>query len=249
MANEQTSVPLYAASEVLTAANMNISAGTGVPVFATTVTRDAAFGGAGEKVLAEGQLCYLSASNIVQYYDGAAWATVGPATAGALTFISSTSLNTGTTSVSVNSCFSATYDNYLVMIGGLIKSATTPANSFRMRVSSTDSIASYYWAGPSVTYAGSTVVGDSGDNVSSFRLSPRISSTSTATSSAVIWLSSPALATFTGWVNQGAAATDTLAYQYSGYHGVATAYDGFSILSAGGNFTGGTVKVYGLANS
>jgi hypothetical protein len=78
MANEQTSVPLYAASEVLTAANMNISAGTGVPVFATTVTRDAAFGGAGEKVLAEGQLCYLSSTNVVQYYDGAAWATVGP---------------------------------------------------------------------------------------------------------------------------------------------------------------------------
>ena len=81
MPNEQTSVPLYAASEVLTAANMNISAGTGVPVFATTVTRDAAFGGANEKVLAEGQLCYLSSTNVVQYYDGAAWATVGPTTA------------------------------------------------------------------------------------------------------------------------------------------------------------------------
>lgn len=80
MANEQTSVPLFVAAEVLTAADMMLSAGTGVPVFATTVTRDAAFGGAGEKVLAEGQLCYLSASNIVQYYDGAAWATVGPST-------------------------------------------------------------------------------------------------------------------------------------------------------------------------
>jgi len=80
MPNEQTSVPLFASGEVLTAANMNISAGTGVPVFATTVTRDAAFGGASEKVLAEGQLCYLSASNIVQYYDGATWATVGPST-------------------------------------------------------------------------------------------------------------------------------------------------------------------------
>lgn len=78
MANEQTSVPLYAASEVLTAANMNISAGTGVPVFATTVTRDAAFGGAGEKVLAEGQLCYLSSTNVVQQYNGASWETVGP---------------------------------------------------------------------------------------------------------------------------------------------------------------------------
>jgi hypothetical protein len=85
MANEQTSVPLYAASEVLTAANMNISAGTGVPVFATTVTRDAAFGGASEKVLAEGQLCYLSSTNVVQYYDGAAWATVGPAASAAMT--------------------------------------------------------------------------------------------------------------------------------------------------------------------
>jgi len=76
MANEQTSVPLYAASEILTAANMNISAGTGVPVFATTVTRDAAFGGANEKVLAEGQLCYLSSTNVVQYYSGTTWASV-----------------------------------------------------------------------------------------------------------------------------------------------------------------------------
>ena len=46
MANTQIKVPLFAAAEVLTAANMNISAGTGIPVFATTVTRDAAFGGA-----------------------------------------------------------------------------------------------------------------------------------------------------------------------------------------------------------
>ena len=98
MANEQTSVPLYAASEILTAANMNISAGTGVPVFATTVTRDAAFGGASEKVLAEGQLCYLSASNIVQYYDGAAWATVGPTTSKVAQVLSTTKTDTFTVS-------------------------------------------------------------------------------------------------------------------------------------------------------
>lgn len=77
MPNEQTSVPLFASGEVLTAANMNLSAGTGVPVFANTTTRDAAFGGAGEKVLAEGQLCYLSSTNALQYYDGAAWASIG----------------------------------------------------------------------------------------------------------------------------------------------------------------------------
>jgi len=79
MANTQTSVPLFVANAVLTAAQQNISAATGVPVFATSVTRDAAFGGS-NKALAEGQLCYLESTNVVQYYDGAAWATVGPST-------------------------------------------------------------------------------------------------------------------------------------------------------------------------
>ena len=76
--NAQTTVPTFTAGQVLTAAQLNNSARTGVPVFADTTARDAGFGGTGEKVLAEGQLCYLEDSNIVQYYDGAAWATVGP---------------------------------------------------------------------------------------------------------------------------------------------------------------------------
>jgi len=79
-ANAQTSVPTFTAGEILTAANMNISARTGVPVFATTVTRDAAFGGTGEKTLAQGQLCYLESTNKVQYYDGTAWANLGSMT-------------------------------------------------------------------------------------------------------------------------------------------------------------------------
>lgn len=77
--NSQSSVPKFTAGEVLTAANMNISAGTGVPVFDTTTQRDAAFGGTGEKVLAEGQLCYvenLTGVAQIQYYDGAAWVSL-----------------------------------------------------------------------------------------------------------------------------------------------------------------------------
>ena len=81
-ANAQTTVPSFLAAQVLTADQMNQSARTGVPVFATTVERDAAFGGAGEKVLAEGQLCYLEDANVVQYYDGSGWATVGPSAVG-----------------------------------------------------------------------------------------------------------------------------------------------------------------------
>jgi hypothetical protein len=56
---------------------MNQSARTGVPVFADTTARDAAFGGSGEKTLAEGQLAYLEDTNVVQFYDGAAWSGIG----------------------------------------------------------------------------------------------------------------------------------------------------------------------------
>ena len=73
-ANAQTSVPTFTAGDVLTAANMNISAATGVPVFATTTTRDAAFGGTGEKTLAEGQMCYIEAApKRFQVYNGTVW--------------------------------------------------------------------------------------------------------------------------------------------------------------------------------
>ena len=75
-ANAVTTVPVYTAGEVLTAADMNIT-NSGIPVFATTVTRDAAFGGAGEKTLAQGQFCYLESTGKLQVYTGSAWSNVG----------------------------------------------------------------------------------------------------------------------------------------------------------------------------
>ena len=76
-ANAQTTVPTFTAGQVLTADQQNQSARTGVPVFAGESERNAAFGGSGEKVLAEGQLCYLESTNKVQYYDGTNWANIG----------------------------------------------------------------------------------------------------------------------------------------------------------------------------
>lgn len=97
-ANAQTTVPTFTAGQVLTADQQNQSARTGVPVFASTVERDAAFGGSGEKTLAEGQLAYLESTNVVQYYDGAAWATVGPTTSGVVQVKSTAKTDTFTTS-------------------------------------------------------------------------------------------------------------------------------------------------------
>lgn len=74
-ANAQTSVPAFTAGQVLTAAQMT-QVNTGIPVFASSTERDAAFGGAGEKTLAEGQMAYLEDTNATQYYDGSSWAAV-----------------------------------------------------------------------------------------------------------------------------------------------------------------------------
>lgn len=75
-ANAQTAVPAFTAGQVLTAAQQT-QINTGIPVFATTTTRDAAFGGTGEKTLAEGQFAYIEASDTVQYYNGTSWLTFG----------------------------------------------------------------------------------------------------------------------------------------------------------------------------
>jgi len=77
--NQQTSVPAFTSGQVLTA-QQQTEINTGVPVFADTTARDAAFNGTGEKVLAEGQLCYLESTNKVQYYDGTSWANLGSMT-------------------------------------------------------------------------------------------------------------------------------------------------------------------------
>ena len=70
--NAQTSVPTFTASQVLTAAQQN-QINTGIPVFATATTRDAAFGGTGEKVLAEGQFGYQESTKELRWYSGTAW--------------------------------------------------------------------------------------------------------------------------------------------------------------------------------
>ena len=77
--NAQTAVPVFTAGQVLTAAQVT-QINTGVPVFATTTTRDAAFGGTGEKTLAQGQFCYLESTGKLQVYTGSAWSNVGSQT-------------------------------------------------------------------------------------------------------------------------------------------------------------------------
>lgn len=240
MPNEQTSVPLFATGEVLTAANMNLSAGTGVPVFSNSTTRDAAFGGASEKVLAEGQLCYLSDSNIVQYYSGSSWQPIG---ASGLTLITAQTIGSAVTSVTVSDAFSATYDYYKITISG----GTGSVNDEQLNLKLGSTATGYYNGFVGAAYspdATGTYSGNSTNTGTSFNAVGRVMTDGLNLN---MELNGPFLAKRT--IVSGTMTSVNVGRMYSGYLNGTTSYTAFTITPASGTITGGTIRVYGYANS
>jgi hypothetical protein len=240
-ANAVTTVPVYTAGEVLTAANMNIT-NSGIPVFATTVTRDAAFGGTGEKTLAEGQFAYIEATNTTQYYDGAAWQSVG--TTPGLVCVKAETAFSAVASVTADNVFTSTYTNYKIIMN--YTTSTTNGTLLKLRVggvSASTNYNAYYAAGTSWTNG--TVIGGT-----TFLLGDY--SNGAFNCSNVLEIQQPAIATGTTFWNN--ATTSRGAYnspypQYTlGNHSTATAYDGVELLVATGTMTG-TYAIYGYSKT
>ena len=232
MANTQTTVPLFVANQVLTAAQQNTSAGTGVPVFATTVTRDAAFGGS-NKALAEGQLCYIEASNVVQYYDGAAWATVGPS--GCDIVQASTAFTTSST-INVDNVFTTTYKMFLILVD--ITARSTSLQVFmKMRVGGVNSSAGYYLAQFGGNYASAAMIfGSRANNGTSGW--PITTSTASTSNPIVINISDPADVQSTNMSGTTPEVGNGYNYFFGGNHQAVTAYDGFSFITSTGTISG-----------
>jgi len=243
-ANAQTTVEKFVDGAVLTAAQQNTSAATGVPVFATTVTRDAAFGGS-NKVLAEGQTCYLESTNVVQYYDGAAWATVGPAAAGGLVLVASASPS-AVQSVPINNCFTSTYQNYRILVALSTTVGANVAFTARLRVGGTDTATQYTdqsFNATAVTAAASTsgtdewFLGNTDPTYKAYFLAFDIQNPNSATTT-----------TF-GAIQSSATSAGTLVSRLgSGVQDATTQFDGITFITAGTSFTG-SIRIYGYANS
>lgn len=238
-ANAQTTVPTFTAGQVLTAAQMNNSARTGVPVFADTTARDAGFGGTGEKTLAEGQLAYIESLDVVQYYSGASWLTLGPTNSG-LTVVKAETAFSGVTSVTADNVFSASYTNYVIVIRATY--TTAGVINYQLRVGGVTAATNYdyqYMKGSSTTISGARATGQTsaefgaiGENMSVFTL----------------WLSGPALAeSTTGWSTGSYSITGGIqVWTEASRHSTATAYDG--IIFTGGTMTG-SYTIYGLGKT
>jgi len=242
-ANAQTSVPTFTAGEILTAANMNISARTGIPVFATTTTRDAAFGGTGEKTLAEGQFAYIEATNTTQYYDGAAWQSVGATPA--LTLIKAQTIGTTVSSVAVTDVFSATYDNYLVLLTGGVASTST-----YMALTLGATATGYYFGINGVRYDTGDVTKNFGSNATSWTNAAYGNSDSIF---GVFKILNPFNTKQSGYTQELVVSTTTGVGPLfgSGYLANTTSYTAFTLttVTGGATLTGGTIRVYGYQNS
>ena len=236
-ANATTFVPSYTSGEVLTAANLSVT-NSGIPVFATTTTRDAAFGGTGEKTLAEGQFAYIEATNTTQYYDGAAWQSVG---ASGLVLVSSTTVGNAVSSVVISSAFSATYDSYKIIYEGGTSSA-----SCRMNMILGASTVSYTWAIPIVDFTNGATAAYNGNATTSWA----VGASDTNNTIINIDIHDPFLTKQTyfrgGWFREPG--SNNIG-QPLGFQTVAASYTAFTITPSTGTLTGGTIRVYGYANS
>ena len=236
--NAQTSVPAFTTGQVLTA-QQQTDINTGIPVFATTVTRDAAFGGSGEKVLAEGQFAYIEATNTTQYYDGAVWQSVGVSPG--LVLVKSQVIGTTVGSVTVTDAFSATYDNYKIVVTGGVASTQ---NSMRLTFGATTT--GYYFAGFYYDYGANTGGNARGSNAAGIDIGA--GTTNKLFANAEVF--DPFLADQTSFTTSHSSILTTAFMQFAnGFLDNTTSYTDFTLTATAGTFTGGTIRVYGYANS
>lgn len=242
-ANATTFVPTYVAGEILTAADLNVT-NSGIPVFADSTARDAAFGGTGEKVLAEGQYAYLESTNATQYYDGSAWQSVG-VTPG-LTIVQAATAFTTVSAININSVFTSTYTNYRIVFNPSAASAGGSI-TMKMRASGTDTSTNY----ATRTFYGSPATGGvyTSDSLGTDEWYLGNISTTSGTGNGVIDIYNPQTTVPTAITAQflgGETGVGIFTYLTAGHQNSATQFDGLSFLISAGTFTG-TYTIYGYS--
>ena len=171
---------------------------------------------------------------------GLAWAT--PLTGG-LVFVKSVTIGTTVSSVAVTNAFSATYDNYLVMID---HNSGSNSGSVTLRLGAT---ATGYVGNVIYMAATSSTVTGLGYTNEAQIFSHTINATNGG--SAQIFFNRPNAAKRTSVMSKG------MGFNTSGtcfnitqmFADNDTQYTDFTITAVTGTFTGGTIRVYGLTNS
>jgi|LakMenEpi03Aug12_release.lakeMendotaPanAssembly.Ray.scaffolds.fasta_scaffold448476_2 hypothetical protein len=145
--------------------------------------------------------------------------------------------------LSINSCFTATYENYFLTWNGLT-SANDVAVNIRFRASGTDASTGYRYV-QLQSYVGLASPSISGSNTATVI---QVGNLSNQQTSFEVWIYNPQLAKYTlarGTSTNIQSGGTIDAYTWNGFLYNTTAYDGITVYPASGTLTG-TLRVYGL---
>jgi hypothetical protein len=159
-------------------------------------------------------------------------------------------LSGAVSSVIVSSIFSATYENYrLVINNGTAVSGDNVGFSFRLRTGATSSSTGYYGVGPNAGTG--TLATFNQANTTSFQVAA-YDDTSPTLNAVIIDLFQPFTATatkiFSTSIGTDSLATQLRSFNLQGYHNVTTSYESIEFIVSSGTFNGGTLRVYGYQN-
>lgn len=184
-----------------------------------------------------GQLYFTSASAAVWFPDAAT------ATPGALTLITAQTIGSAVSSVTVSGAFSATYDYYKITISG----GTGSVNDEQLGLKLGSTATGYYNGFVGASYAPDATGTYSGNSTNSGTSFNAVGRVMTDGLNLNMELNGPYLAKRT--IVSGTMTSVNVGRIYSGYLGDTTSYTAFTITPASGTITGGTIRVYGYANS
>ena len=216
----------FTAGEVLTASDVNgYLMEQSVMVFAGTAARSSAI-----PTPSDGMLTYNQSNNALEAYNGSEWINKS-----GLQLVKKQTIGSAVTSVTVTNAFSATYENYKIIVGGGVASQTS---DIALKLGSTT--ANYYGVLSYGVYTNTTPLQVSTNNGSSWAY---VGACGTASATCNFDILSPQLAretrfngTFNGPLSLGS---------FSAFQASATQFTDFTLTPAAGTLTGGTIYVYG----
>ena len=161
---------------------------------------------------------------------------------GGLQLVKTQTIGTTVGSVTVTGAFSSTYDNYRIVVSGGVGTLT---NNLRLTLGATAT--GYYRFGYFGVWTSAAITGLDGNNQAYWG---EAVATSANSLSGTIELIAPNLAKTTSYNSiMAQTATGGLTVSSAGYLNDSTQYTAFTLSCAGGTITGGTIRVYGYANS
>ena len=157
-----------------------------------------------------------------------------------LWLVKTQTIGTGVSSVVVSDAFSATFDNYKIIVTGGVGS-TAQAINLRLGASATG----YYSVTPVFPYAGGAVTNNNVNNGATWTFSGVSTTVNNILNVDIMQPFATKVTSVTGsYVNPGAGA---IAGGFYGFHDNAGSFSAFTLI-VGGTLTGGTIRVYGYRN-